>query len=53
MLNMLEDLYVTTREDTGKSYWHVELERDEDGAMHLLVRKSGKRIPIDGFGLLF
>jgi hypothetical protein len=50
MVSILDELYVTNR-DTGKSYWHVELEPGDAGDMYFLVRRSGKKIPIDDFRL--
>jgi hypothetical protein len=53
MLGLLEELYVTHRQDSGKRYWHVELEPGDGGEMYFLVRKSGRRIPIDEFRINF
>lgn len=53
MVSLLGELYVTVRHDSGKSYWHVELEPDDAGEMYLLVRKSGRRVPVDEFRLNF
>jgi hypothetical protein len=53
MLGLLEELYVTHRQESGKRYWHVELEPSDAGEMYFLVRKSGRRIPIDEFRINF
>jgi hypothetical protein len=53
MVSRLEELYVTDRHETGKSYWHVELEPGDTGEMYFLVRKAGRKIPINEFRVNF
>jgi hypothetical protein len=53
MTDVLQDLYVTIREDTGKSYWHVELEPGDGDGMYFLIRKLGRRVPIGEYEIRF